>query len=219
MEEKGRPWLSKLGVATETTGVVSEWVDWETPRRWALFCRRKQSVRGGRRVGCFTQGPTPKPTWATQGPGGLPQHGRPQRHTHTGAYRGAEIHGRNVYAQMCPHLHGINGQHEIHCALFLPRPCWVSMLIRISGCTRRSPYIHPPLAACRPKRPPCGSISSGAQNPQLERGVLRKSSSSFRARIIHRGGWEAGSCTGAQSPVRLFPTSPRRHRIRPWTVV
>lgn len=45
MEEKGRPWLSKLGVATETTGVVSEWVDWETPRRWALFCRRKLSVR------------------------------------------------------------------------------------------------------------------------------------------------------------------------------
>ena len=89
MEEKGRPWLSKLGVATETTGVVSEWVDWETPRRWALFCRRKQSVRGGRRVGCFTQGPTPKPTWATQGPGGLPQHGRPQRHTqvHTGALK------------------------------------------------------------------------------------------------------------------------------------
>lgn len=41
MEEKGRPWLSKLGVATETTGVVSEWVDWEAPRRWALFCRRK----------------------------------------------------------------------------------------------------------------------------------------------------------------------------------
>lgn len=45
MEEKGRPWLSKLGVATETTGVVSEWVDWETPRRWALFCGRKQFVR------------------------------------------------------------------------------------------------------------------------------------------------------------------------------
>ena len=116
MEEKGRPWLSKLGVATETTGVVSEWVDWETPRRWALFCRRKQSVRGGRRVGCFTQGPTPKPTWATQGPGGLPQHGRPQRHTHTGAYRGAEIHGRNVYAQMCPHLHMFKGEGA-HAAL------------------------------------------------------------------------------------------------------
>lgn len=45
MEEKGRPWLSKLGVATETTGVVSEWVDWETPRRWALFCGRKLFVR------------------------------------------------------------------------------------------------------------------------------------------------------------------------------
>lgn len=37
MEEKGSPWLSKLGVATETTGVVSECVDWEAPRRWALF--------------------------------------------------------------------------------------------------------------------------------------------------------------------------------------
>lgn len=46
MEEKGSPWLSKLGVATETTGVVSECVDWETPRRWALFCGRKLAVRG-----------------------------------------------------------------------------------------------------------------------------------------------------------------------------
>lgn len=46
MEEKGSPWLSKLGVATETTGVVSECVDWEAPRRWALFCGRKLAVRG-----------------------------------------------------------------------------------------------------------------------------------------------------------------------------
>lgn len=57
MEEKGRPWLSKLGVATETTGVVSEWVDWETPRRWALFCRKKLSVKRWQMGGLLDPGP------------------------------------------------------------------------------------------------------------------------------------------------------------------
>lgn len=64
MEEKGRPWLSKLGVATETTGVVSEWVDWETPRRWALFCREKavgQEVAGGGAAQALPS--TPRPRW------------------------------------------------------------------------------------------------------------------------------------------------------------
>ena len=36
--------------------------------------------------------------------------------THTGAYRGAEIHGRNVHAQMCPHLHMFKGEGA-HAAL------------------------------------------------------------------------------------------------------
>lgn len=77
MEEKGRPWLSKLGVATETTGVVSEWVDWETPRRWALFCKRKESVKRWQMGGLLYPGPpfqgqagVPE----SQGPGGMPQH-------------------------------------------------------------------------------------------------------------------------------------------------
>lgn len=67
MEEKGRPWLSKLGVATETTGVVSEWVDWETPRRWALFCREKLSVRR------WQVWKLPRPCPPLQGQAGVPE--------------------------------------------------------------------------------------------------------------------------------------------------
>lgn len=37
MAEKGSPCVSRLGVATETTGVVKEWVAWETPNR-CVFC-------------------------------------------------------------------------------------------------------------------------------------------------------------------------------------
>lgn len=83
MEEKGRPWLSKLGVATETTGVVSEWVDWETPRRWALFCKSKQSVKMG---GLLYPGPSFQRQAGvpeSQGPDGTPLHGGPLRYTNT----------------------------------------------------------------------------------------------------------------------------------------
>jgi len=40
MAEKGMPWASRLGVATETTGVVRFWASWApAASRWA-FCRR-----------------------------------------------------------------------------------------------------------------------------------------------------------------------------------
>lgn len=113
MEEKGRPWLSKLGVATETTGVVSEWVDWETPRRWALFCRRKQSIRGGRWVGCFTRAPHSKAQQGNSRPRwDVPQHGGPRdTHTHTGAHRDAEIHGeRRAHTDVLPPTHVQRGR-------------------------------------------------------------------------------------------------------------
>ena len=96
MEEKGRPWLSKLGVATETTGVVSEWVDWETPRRWALFCKRKQSVRGGRCVGCFTQAPHSKAHLGNSRPRWDASTWRPQRYTHT-QRKGVEVEAQFSY--------------------------------------------------------------------------------------------------------------------------
>lgn len=79
MEEKGRPWLSKLGVATETTGVVSEWVDWETPRRWALFCRKSCRSGDGRWGSCPGLALHSKARLASlnPGPGGVLEHGGP----------------------------------------------------------------------------------------------------------------------------------------------
>lgn len=71
MEEKGRPWLSKLGVATETTGVVSEWVDWEAPRRWALFCRKKGSVTRWQKGGLLYPGPLSQVQAGAPAPQGL----------------------------------------------------------------------------------------------------------------------------------------------------
>lgn len=78
MEEKGRPWLSKLGVATETTGVVSAWLDWEAPRRWVLFCRRKVCVvcvAGGGGRAC-----APRPGWGPCVVSPTAPHPPPQAH-------------------------------------------------------------------------------------------------------------------------------------------
>ena len=106
MEEKGRPWLSKLGVATETTGVVSECVDWETPRRWALFCRRKQSVRGGRWVGCFIQAPHSEAQLGNSRPRWDASTWRSQRYTHTRLHTETlKSTERNMHTQMHSHLH------------------------------------------------------------------------------------------------------------------
>ena len=122
MEEKGRPWLSKLGVATETTGVVSEWVDWETPRRWALFCKRKQSVRGGRCVGCFTQVPHSKAHLGNSRPRWDASTWRPQRYTHTQVHTEMlKSTDRNVHTQMYSHLHMCKGEGA-HAGPVAPAP-------------------------------------------------------------------------------------------------
>ena len=80
---------------------------------------------------------------------------------------------------------------------------------------------------CRVYDPPLIGWWGGAEG--WSRGLSHQPSGSSQSGVcvlllslnvsFHRGGWEAGSCRGAQSPVRLFPMSPRRHRIRPWTVV
>lgn len=174
MEEKGRPWLSKLGVATETTGVVSEWVDWEAPRRWALFCRRKGSVtrrqEGGlRSPGPPRQGPAGAP--APRGPGGTAGHSGARRHTRALVHpqRGCEpgrgrahVHGGRhagpgpsesrlpEHAGMCA---GARGPGRVclraHTCVGLSAPSAAESLVYSSSA------LGPKLPPCWPPKPAC----------------------------------------------------------------